>query len=139
MADEIESSVERALRRLDAKPDWELRCWQCGHTDKTPDDPARQSYRCEKCGAVTAYGHPQPRIRIVPHQDRRFVVSLVETIIGGEKKVDAFVLERGYAAEYAWELLSVTDPVKWRAVQALAAVTREVAGEVANGELVRTG
>jgi hypothetical protein len=122
-------TIDDALARLDAKPDPVATCWSCGHTDVVPpalaqasSDPAKHSLRCSECGAVTAFGVPMPKIAVVPHDDRRFVISRI--VQGtGEKQVSIdFTLERGYAAEYAMELLSVCDPAKWRAIKAIAAI-----------------
>lgn len=122
-------TIEDAIRRLDARPDPEAKCWQCGHVDKVPPDlaaisadPEKHSLRCGECGAVTAYGTPMPRLAIMPHADRRFVITKMRHGTG-DKQVDVdFTLDRGYAAEYAMELLRVCDPVRWRAVCAIVAI-----------------
>ena len=127
----LESTVEKAIRRLDAKPDPTITCWNCGHTDtlspelaKLSADPLKHSLRCDDCGASTTVGVPMPLIAIVPHVDRRFVVSKVRQGKGDKQVEIEFTLERGFAAEYAMELLSVCDPVRWRAVTAIAAIER---------------
>jgi len=117
---EIESSVDRALARLAARPGWELTCWSCGHKDEVPTDPAKvDAYRCDKCGATTAFGEPMPRVTIVPHVDRRFLVTKFESGKGDAKTGVDITLARGYAAEFALEVLSVTEPGAYRDFVAL--------------------
>lgn len=115
MTAEIGSAVDRAIARLEAKADWSLECWSCGHAHKTPGDPLKNEYRCDQCGATTAFGTPMPKITITPHVDRRFLVSKFESGKGdGAVGVD-IVMARGFAAEYALEILSVTEPSAYRA------------------------
>lgn len=114
----IESSVERAIARLAARPDPALKCWSCGHEAPVAlGDPLKTEYRCDECGAVTAYGEPMPRVSIVPHVDRRFLVTRYEQG-EGKPSVD-IVLARGYATELAVEILSVTEPSLYRALETL--------------------
>lgn len=111
------SDVERALERLDAKPGWRLRCAGCDHEDEVPEDPERRVYRCDQCGLTTAFGSPMPRFTIRPHADRRFLVTTFESGRGEKKASVDVALAREYATEYALELLSVTEPAVYRALE----------------------
>lgn len=128
MPDEISSSVDMAIARLDARPDWSLDCWSCGHHAEVPTDPSKREYHCDECGAVTAFGEPMPRFTIAPHVDRRFLVTKYESGKGAEKVEVDIVLSRDYATAYAIELLSVSDPGTYRALVAMMS-RRRATGE----------
>ena len=118
MTDAIESSIDRALARLAAKKDPILVCWSCKHAYPVTDgDPLKREYRCDQCGAVTAYGEPMPRVTITPYTDRRFLVLRFDQ--GPDKPGVDVVLARGYACELALELLSVTEPSLYAALESL--------------------
>jgi hypothetical protein len=124
----IDDDVAKAMARLDAKPDHILTCGACGHSHPVPHDPVQSRYQCDQCGARTTFGVEMPRITITPHVDRRFVV--IHFAQGrDEKKVDvAITLERDYAAEFVMETLSVCQPAKFRAFQAMFAAAHDVPG-----------
>jgi hypothetical protein len=102
-------------------------CWHCHHRADVPDDPAKSEYRCDECGASTAFGVALPRITITPHpSDRRFIVSKFET--GGDKPVEVeIILSRSNAAEYALELLSITEPTAFNVLQSAVRLSDAVA------------
>lgn len=113
---ELAAAVERANRRLEGAPGFRLRCPRCGHEDGVPDDPEKSLYTCDQCGCRIAFGSEQPAIAVTPHADRRFVVTTFSTG-ADKKKTDAVItLDREYAAQLAFELLSVCAPGKWKAL-----------------------
>ena len=114
------TTVDEAIARLAARPGWSITCWSCGHRDSVPRDPERDEFGCGECGAVTAYGTPMPRCTIVPHVDRRFLVT---TFSSGEGKPSVDItLARGYATAVALEILSVSDPSAYRAFERMMSV-----------------
>ena len=124
------ASIAAAYARLDAKPGFTLRCPCCGHTDAVPEDPDKRLYTCDVCSAKIAYGVEQPNLAILPHADRRFIVTKIVKGRGKDQREGVLLLERQYAVQYALELLSVgLPPEKWAAVaSALVQGAPEVAG-----------
>jgi hypothetical protein len=124
----IDDDVAKAMARLDAKPDHVLTCGACGHQHAVPHDPTQSRYQCDQCGARTTFGVEMPRITITPHVDRRFAAIKFEQG-RDEKKVDITItLERDYAAEFAMEVLSVCQPARFRAFQAMFTAAHDVPG-----------
>jgi hypothetical protein len=83
-----------------------LVCGGCGHTDTVANDPSTWLYKCDQCGARTAFGQLMPAVRVLPDVDKRFVVV---RFTWGRKEVDARI-DRDYAVDLARELLSVCAP-----------------------------
>jgi hypothetical protein len=112
-----QASLDAAFARLDKKAGFKLTCPCCGHTDDVPEDPEKRLYTCDVCQTKIAYGVEQPNLAILPHADRRFVVTKIVKGKGKNLKEGVLLLERQYATQYALELLSVTLPAeKWAAV-----------------------
>ena len=113
------ASIDAAFARLEKKK-FALTCPRCGHRDEIAADPDKSCCTCDVCGAKIAFGVEQPDLTILPHADRRFVVTKIVRGKGKTQKEGVLLLERQYAARYALELLSVTlPPEKWAAVASL--------------------
>lgn len=98
-----------------------LTCGGCGHDDAVPDDPAQSVYTCSECKAVTTFGTTMPKIRVMPHDDRRFIRLIFNWGHGDQAGEAEFTLARQYGTLLAGELFSVCDAAKWAAICALAA------------------
>lgn len=125
---EIAAAVERANQRLDAKAGFDLVCPRCQHQDAVPNDPRKSRYTCDQCGCKIAFGEEQPDIKVLPHADRRFIVSQFAMGNGDKIKTVNVTLDREYATQYAFEILSVCAPGKWRSLCAQVQRGHDVPG-----------